>query len=164
MWESVPFDPEVVREIMNQFMTDEEHINAQEPIEDAFDVQEEVFDEQEEVFDKQEEVFDEQEEVFDEQEDRACGCCGPLLQASLVGAGGFKEQESIIKWRDAWQVINDLHDRGASKYEPSFLLARGHKKGPIIFVLLNRKRMNHILNPKTRRALNKGKMIFMVSI
>ena len=50
----VPFDPEVVREIMWQGMTDEEYRNAQEPIED----------------------------VFDEQEDRLCGCCGPLLQVN----------------------------------------------------------------------------------
>ena len=63
------------------------------------------------------------EDVFDEQEDCACGCCGP----SLVNKGVEEE----IKLRDAWQVMYDLHkiqDCGASKYEPSFVLARDTKK------------------------------------
>ena len=137
----MPFNPEAIREIISQGMTDDEYRNAQEPI----------------------------EEVFDEQEDRACGCCGP----SLVGAGGVKEQ---IKWHDAWQVMHNLHklqDCGESKYEPSVVLTRGHeKKGPIMFVsvppslafaLLYRKRNKHILIPRMRRALNNGKIIFMVS-
>ena len=142
--ERVPFDPEAVREIMSQGMTDEEYRNAQDSIED----------------------------VFDEQEDRACGCCGPLLKASLVN-NGVQEQ---IKWHDAWQVMHNLHklqDCGESKYEPSVVFTRGHKKGPIMFVsvspslvfaLLYRKRNKHILSPRMRRALNKGKIIFMVSI
>ena len=143
----MPFDPEVVREIMSQGMTDEEYRNAQEPI----------------------------EEVFDEQEDRACGCCGPLLEASLVNKG-VEEQESIVKWHDVWQVMHNLHklqDCGESKYELSVVFTRGHKKGPIMFVsvppslaftLLYRKHNKHILSPRMRRALNKGKIIFMVSI
>ena len=57
----------------------------------------------------------------------------------------------------------DIQDRGASKYEPSFVLARDTKKGSLIYVLLNRKRMNHILKNRMKRALNKGKMTFMVS-
>ena len=69
--ERVPFDPEAVREIMSQGMTDEEYRNAQEPI----------------------------EEVFDKQEDRACGCCGPLLQVNK----GVEEQ---IKWNDACMVAH----------------------------------------------------------
>ena len=32
----MPFDPEAVREIMSQGMTDEEYRNAQEPIEEVF--------------------------------------------------------------------------------------------------------------------------------
>ena len=56
---------------MSQGMTDEEYRNAQEPI----------------------------EEVFDEQEDRACGCCGPLLQVNK----GVEEQ---IKWNDACMVAH----------------------------------------------------------
>ena len=46
MGERVRFDPELVREIMRQGMTDEEYRNAQEPIEEDFDEPiEEVFDE-----------------------------------------------------------------------------------------------------------------------
>ena len=70
MGERVPFDPEAVREIMSQGMTDEEYRNAQEPI----------------------------EEVFDEQGDCMCGCCGLLLKASLLGAGGVEEH---VKWHDS---------------------------------------------------------------
>ena len=82
----------------------------------------------------------------------------PIDRSYWPAVEDFKEQETIVKWRDIQQGVYKLHqiqDRGRNIYGPSVVLKLEHENGPIMFVwapsslvyaLQNRKRTDSILN------------------